>query len=133
MSLLPTISNVIYDLKRRFGVTLVHVRPTRAINHDTGVITSSYVRTTLEAVVGTSKDLLTAVTAMFPGNAKLGAYFEQDVRFILVDAADLPDAPTKADFFQYQSLRYNVTEVHEAEQERSYLIVAKALKGQPVV
>ena len=132
---LRQIRRIIYTLKRRFGVQIKYYRPgDPVIDLKTGVVTQTFTTYTINrAIVGTGKEMMNNIYNIFSPGFPTAAFFDQDIRVVLIDAADLSITPDKKDHIQVNSERLEINEIHPPQNNRAYWFVCKAVKNAELV
>lgn len=129
----------LYALKREYGYPAAIYRLTAgATNLETGEKSVTRVKYSIDQMIVLPNR---AETIGFYGPALLkagrefayGGFQDQDLKFMMVDAEDLPDGFTldQKDSVVYENRKYEIVKLLEVEDKLGYFMVCNHLKGEP--
>lgn len=139
-NVLRQIKQIVYRLKRNFGVSIVLTRITSNTNNvETGKMTTVLQEITIRrAIIGPAKVLrdfvydLSFIAAN--KNFTYGGYFDAGTRILIIDSKDLPSGfePNLNDYIVYDSTKYNFKDVHPVAKKYAWAMTLKQVDAIPV-
>lgn len=138
---LTFIKKVIYKLKRSYGLPIDYYQIVgHSLDPQTGdkvtILTKTKIR---RAVVLRAREFRSFVydLAFISANKDFttGGYFDPEDRKIIIDPKDVPVGfePNVDDYFIYQNVKYEIKEVFHFEEDYAYTMLARKLRGAPIV
>jgi len=134
--------NVIYPLKRRYGIPATVYRLDSTINNvQTGVQQKFYTRVPIVRIVplpqNTIRKFIYDLSFIAANkNFTYGGFFDWKQRVILIDGKDLPTGfePDPNDHFEIEGIRYSIKKLEAFEHEnKAWVIALSRVEGEPPV
>lgn len=133
------VRNIIYALKRRYGMKITFFRDDEDLDLRTGKKTvDKLVVPVNRAIVLPNKSVPKFVYDLSfiatNKNFTMGGVFDAGKRRIILDSRDLTNGyiPRNRDYFAFENRRWDVIEVSEFEFNTGYLVVGQEVTGAPV-
>lgn len=135
------IRKIIYKLKRSYGLPIDYFQlSNHSMDPEDGDKETSYSLTTIrKAVVLRAREFRSFVydLAYISANKDFthGGFFDPEDRRVIIDSSDLPVGftPKVDDYFMFQDSKYEVKEVFHFEDNYAYILLARKLRGAPIV
>lgn len=131
---------LIYRLKRQFGQSATYYRTYHAHDILTGAITTTsdsyFLKKAVLMPAELQRDFVYDLAYIAAGkNFTHGAYYDMNLRLILIDAKDLPKGFKLEvnDHIEFDDERYEFKVILEQPQRAFYAIMAQALSNAPTV
>jgi len=139
-NVLRQIKQIVYRLKRNYGVNIVYTRITSSTpNVETGKIVNVLQEITIRrAIIGPARDLrdfaydLAFIAAN--KNFTYGGFFDAGTRIMIVDSKDLPSGfvPNLNDYIVEDGVKYNFKETHPLAKKFAWSMILKQVDAIPV-
>ena len=138
---LKKIRNIVYRLKRAFGVTVRIWRPTvQTQNITTGSVSKTYQKITIKRAIAPPQRITREFTydlSFIAANKNFtyGGLYDVGTQIFIIDKKDLPVAfePNQNDFVIWNTEQYEISEVVATAEKRGFLLIAKKSTATPVV
>ncbi len=139
-NVLRQIRQIVYRLKRNFGVPITFIRLSNYQDDgDTGDMSQTKQNITIKrAILAPAKmirDFVYDLSFIAANkNFTYGGYFDAGDRIMIIDAKDLPKGfePNLNDYIIYDGVKYTLKEVHPVAENYAWLIVLKQVDAVPV-
>jgi hypothetical protein len=138
---LKFIKRVIYKLKRSYGLPIDYYQiSTHDLDVEDGDKITTYTKTRINrAIVLRAREFRSFVydLAYISANKDFttGAFFDPEDRKVIIDGGDVSVTfePNIDDYFIYDGGSYGVKEIFHLELNYSYLMLARKLRGAPII
>jgi hypothetical protein len=128
---LANFRHTLYRLTRDFGLPItVYRMGTNTTNLQTGAITRTYTTYNVKRAVVLPVRYYRDLARLFgTGNFDYGGYFDVKHRLIIIRRKDLSISLNINDHIEFNSLRWEIKEIEELEENRSYVLIVENIKG----
>lgn len=128
-------SNVLYQLKRRYGTRVTFHRDNETLDTELG--TKIVIKQTWEIKYAilmptTQQQKFVYDLSYIAGNRNftMGAIFDASFRKLILDSKDLGSyIPQQRDYFTFEGKRWNLFEIHKFELGAGYMVIGQQIDG----
>lgn len=130
---LRQLKNILYNLKRAYGLQVTFVKPTQTVNRQTGVVTRTYTTKVIKRVImlpsRTARDFAYDLSYIAANkNFTYGGHYDTAERRMIIDRKDMPASfgfgmDCSAEF---DDLKWDIKSITAAENNAGWLVIVKA-------